>query len=135
MGQQEEKMNSTAMSQQAAASEAPSGSVSQGNILLMLYDGAIRFVDLAKGQIEEGNRAAKEVSLGKAYAIISEFINSLDYEQAPDLCSNLQKIYEFMLAQLTQANTSMDAKPLDTVLCHLKDMRRTWSEAVANVSP
>lgn len=128
-------MHSTAMSHTPAQSEVPSGPVSQGNILLMLYDGAIRFVDLAKNQITEGNRAAKEVSLGKAYAIIAEFINSLDYEQAPELCSNLQKIYEFMLTQLTQANTNMDAKPLDTVLRHLKEMRRTWSEAVENTSP
>lgn len=102
----------------------------QSNVLLLLYDGAIRFVKLAKEQIDTGNTSAKEVSLSKAYAIISEFINSLDREQAPELCENLTQIYEFMLTKLTEANTNMDTKPLDLVLRYLTDMRHTWSEAI-----
>lgn len=124
-------MQATAISRQSMQAEVPNGSVGQGNILLMLYDGAIRFVDLAKSQIEEGNQSAKEISLAKAYAIIAEFINSLDHAQAPELCANLQQIYEFMLAQLTEANATMNPKPLEIVHGYLTDMRRTWSEAVA----
>ncbi len=115
----------------AIREEAPNGTVSQGNILVMLYDGAIRFVDLAKKQIDEGNALAKEISLAKAYAIIAEFINSLDHEKAPELCSNLQQIYEFMLVKITEANTEMNSEPLDLVRGYLTDMRRTWSEAVS----
>jgi flagellar protein FliS len=111
--------------------EVPSGPISQGNILVMLYDGAIRFVDLAKNQIVEGNALAKEISLAKAYAIISEFINSLDHAKAPELCGNLQQIYEFMLAKITEANTDMNPEPLDIVRGYLVDMRRTWSEAIS----
>ena len=127
-------MQATAMSRQPIHQEMPIGTISQGNILLMLYDGAIRFVDLAKTQIAENNNTAKEISLAKAYAIIAEFINSLDHEQSPELCGNLQSIYEFMLAQLTEANTSMDTKPLDIVLGYLTDMRRTWAEAVSQTA-
>ena len=104
------------------------------NVLLLLYDGAIRFVKLAKDQIETGNTAAKEISLSKAYAIISEFINSLDKEQAPELCENLAQIYEFMLSKLTEANTSMNTEPLDLVLGYLTDMRQTWAEAIAEIN-
>ena len=128
-------MHATAISRQSVQQEVPVGPVSQGNILLMLYDGAIRFVDLAKQQIAEGNSTAKEISLAKAYAIIAEFINSLDHEQAPELCENLQKIYEFMLAQLTEANSTGETAPLDVVLGYLNDMRRTWSEAVTRATP
>ena len=106
----------------------------QGNVLLLLYDGAIRFVKLAKDQIEAGNVSAKEVSLSKAYAIISEFINSLDRDRAPDLCENLTQIYEFMLSKLTEANANMDSEPLDLVLGYLTDMRKTWSEAIAQTT-
>jgi flagellar secretion chaperone FliS len=102
----------------------------QGNVLLLLYDGAIRFVKLAQDQIKAGNKSAKEVSLSKAYAIIAEFINSLDRDRAPDLCENLTQIYEFMLSKLTEANANMDPEPLDIVLGYLTDMRQTWSEAV-----
>jgi len=124
-------MQATAMSRQPIHEEMPNGPLAPGHILLMLYDGAIRFVDLAKSQIEEGNQTAKEISLAKAYAIIAEFINSLDFEQAPELCTNLQQIYEFMLAQLTEANATMNPKPLEIVHGYLTDMRRTWSEAVS----
>jgi flagellar protein FliS len=106
----------------------------QGDVLLMLYDGAIRFVGLAKDQIASGNTDAKELSLAKAYAIISEFINALDHESAPELCDNLERIYEFMLAQLAEANGTMDSAPLDIVLGYLTDMRQTWSEAVSQAS-
>ena len=126
-------MQATAMSRQSMHEEMPTGNLAQGNILLMLYDGAIRFVELAKSQIEEGNVAAKEISLAKAYAIIAEFINSLDFDQAPELCTNLQQIYEFMLAQLTEANASMNTKPLEIVHGYLNDLRNTWVEAVAKV--
>lgn len=103
----------------------------QGNVLLLLYDGAIRFINLASDQIKAGNTNAKEVSLAKAYAIINEFINSLDRNQAPDLCENLTQIYEFMLAKLTEANANMDPEPLEVVTSYLTDMRQTWAEAIA----
>ena len=121
---------------QLSTLESTANNVNQGapqpnpNVLLLLYDGAIRFVRLAREQIEAGNTSAKEVSLSKAYAIISEFINSLDREQAPELCENLTRIYEFMLTKLTEANTNMDTEPLDLVLRYLTDMRTTWSEAI-----
>jgi flagellar protein FliS len=117
-----------------SAQGVPTAPVGQGDVLLMLYDGAIRFVGLAKDQINSGNAGAKEISLAKAYAIISEFIQSLDHERAPELCSNLEQIYEFMLAKLAEANGNMDAAPLDIVLCHLTEMRETWSEAVARAT-
>ena len=107
----------------------------QGNVLLLLYDGAIRFVSLAKQQIEMGNKSAKEVSLAKAYAIITEFINSLDRRQAPELCENLAQIYEFMLSKLTEANANMDPEPLKLVLGYLSDMRATWEEAITQSTP
>jgi flagellar protein FliS len=107
----------------------------QENVLLLLYDGAIRFVTLARDQIEEGNNSAKEISLAKAYAIISEFINSLDRNRAPELCENLAQIYEFMLAKLTEANATMNSEPLDIVIGYLTDMRKTWAEAIAQTTP
>lgn len=119
---------------QLSTFEKPTNTFNRGtpqpNVLLLLYDGAIRFVKLAREQIEAGNTSAKEVSLSKVYAIISEFINSLDREQAPELCENLTQIYEFMLTKLTEANTNMDTEPLDIVLRYLTDMRHTWSEAI-----
>ncbi len=102
-----------------------------GRILLTLYDAAIRFVQLAEQQIEMGNIAGKGISIGKAHAIVSEFINALDFERSPSLCTNLELIYGFMLGQLAEANANMDTKPLKPVLRHLKELRETWSLAVS----
>ncbi len=101
-----------------------------GRILLTLYDAAIRFVEKAKDQIKAGDGEGKEASLVRAYAIITEFLNSLDYEQAPELCANLEGIYGFMLAQITEANDKMDTEPLAPVLCHLADLRQAWAQVV-----
>jgi flagellar secretion chaperone FliS len=127
-------MQATAIHQQSTPQATPQTlrgpDAPQGDVLLLLYDGAIRFVNLAKDQIKANNRSAKEVSLAKAYAIINEFINSLDRNRAPDLCENLTQIYEFMLVKLTEANANMDPAPLDIVLGYLTDMRGTWAEAI-----
>ena len=101
-----------------------------GQMLLTLYDGAIRFVELAREQIRVGNSHSKEISLSKAYAIITEFMNSLDYDMAPDLCANLYNIYEFMLAQLVEANCNMNAEALDPVVDHLTILRDAWGQVI-----
>ena len=101
-----------------------------GRILITLYDAAIRFVRLAIQQIQEGNVPAKGVTLGKAYAIVAEFIHALDHGKSPELCRNLEAIYNFMLEQMTEANANMDEVPLHPVLTHLIDLRETWAQAV-----
>ncbi|MCP4606271.1 MAG: flagellar export chaperone FliS [Proteobacteria bacterium] len=105
-----------------------------GRILLTLYDAAIRFVRLASQQIKSGNAAAKGVTLGKAYAIIAEFIHALDHDKAPELCRNLEMIYGFMLEQMSEANAKMDAAPLEPVITHLVDLRETWGKAVSKAA-
>lgn len=102
-----------------------------GRILITLYDAAIRFVRLAMQQIDEGNIPAKGITLGRAYAIIAEFIHALDHAQSPELCRNLESIYNFMLEKMAEANSTMNKAPLQPVLTHLMDLRETWSQAVA----
>jgi flagellar secretion chaperone FliS len=75
--------------------------------------------------------SAKGVSLSRAYAIISEFIHALDHSKAPELCRNLESVYNFMLEQISEANTKMTAAPLVPVLDYMVDLRETWSQAVA----
>ena len=102
-----------------------------GRVLITLYDAAIRLVRLSIQQIQDGNAAAKGVTLGRAYAIIAEFIHALDHSAAPELCRNLESIYNFMLEQMADANRKMDPEPLRHVLTYLTDLRETWAQAVA----
>ncbi len=106
------------------------GQVNPGEILLTLYDGAIHHVGQALEQIEAGDAVSKDISLNKAGAIISQFINSLDYDKAPELCTNLEQLYGFMIDQMVDANNNMNAKPLVPVLDHLSQLRDAWSQVV-----
>jgi flagellar protein FliS len=101
-----------------------------GRILITLYDAAIKFVEKAIVQINDGQAGPKGESLSRAHDIIAEFINALDHKTAPELCSNLERVYGFMLEQISLANTNMDSEPLNTVLKHLKEMRNTWQQAI-----
>ncbi len=109
-----------------------------GTILLTLYDAAIRFVRTAKANIEAGDIASKGVNIAKAHRIIAEFINALDFNASYELCTNLERIYGFMIEQLSEANTNVDPAPLEPVLLHLQELRDTWAKAVeqsGNESP
>lgn len=105
-----------------------------GQILVALYDAAIRNVKHAMDRIDKRDFGGKGVALNKAYAIIAEFINALDYRVAPELCANLEGIYTFMLDQISEANSTMTTEPLSHVLRHLESLRTTWAEAVVRTA-
>ena len=102
----------------------------RGKLLIMLYDGAIRFATLAKIKLEEKDWGAKGIYITKCQAIVFELIASLDHTVAPDLCKNLESLYYFMTEQLTEANIKKDPQPLIAVIKLLKTLREAWDEAV-----
>lgn len=99
-------------------------------ILIMLYDGAIRFVRQAMENVEKGNRAVKIEAIGRAVAIITEFRNTLDHEVGGEIAANLDSLYEFMLRELLGANLRNDLGRLQTVEGLLCDLRETWMQAI-----
>ena len=105
-------------------------SASPEQILLMLYDGAIRFLKLAKNGINDNDMAVKGKYLGKALAIIAEFQNSLDHEIGGQIASDLDALYAYMLKELSTANVNNDKAPIDVVLDMLSGLRDTWAQAI-----
>lgn len=103
---------------------------SREQILLMLYDGAIRFSKQAKIAITEDNPSDKGKYIGKTMAIISEFSNSLNHEIGGQMASDLDALYAYMLKELSRANVSNDTGPIDTVCTMLCELRATWAEAI-----
>lgn len=92
-------------------------------ILIMLYDGAIRFVRQAKFAIEDGRQADKATAIGKAVAIITEFSNTLDYEVGGEIALDLNQLYDFMIRELSAVNARSDAARLEPVEKILLDLR------------
>ena len=103
---------------------------SREQILLMLYDGAIRFCRQAKMGLKENDMAVKGKYIGKTMAIIAEFSNSLNHDIGGEIAGNLDALYGYMLRELSQANVNNDPDKLEIVITMLKDLRETWAEAI-----
>lgn len=99
-------------------------------VLIMLYDGAIRFLNTAKKAIAENNIEKTHNNLIKAQNIILEFMNSLDMEVGGEIAINLYRLYEYLHHQLVQANIKKDVAIIDEVLDHLRSLKTTWEEAI-----
>ncbi len=103
-------------------------------ILIMLYDGAIQFLNKAKKEIENKNIQEVHNNIVGAQKIVSEFMNSLDVEIGGETAVNLYNLYEYMHFRLVQANMKKDSEIIDEVLIHLKDLKATWEEAIKIVN-
>jgi len=106
-------------------------SASPERLLIMLFEGALKFVRLARKDIEEKNIAGANYNLTRAQEIIMELDQSLDMSY--DISEGLSKIYDFLYRQLIEANIRKDAAVLDTVETMLTELRDTWSEAVISL--
>lgn len=106
---------------------------SPAQIMLMLYDGAIRFAKIAKKKIEDEDLSGKGTYIGKVQAIISELMGSLDFSIAPELCTQLEQLYIYMMEQLTEANVNVDVEPIDLVIKLLTTLREGWGQALTSL--
>ena len=77
---------------------------SKGRLIVMLYDGAIKFMKLAIMEMEKKNYEAKGRYINKALDIINELNVVLDMDAGGEIAGNLRKLYIFMNNRLSQAN-------------------------------
>lgn len=103
-------------------------------LLIMLYNGAINFLNKSKIYIEERDYAQANTFLLKAQAIISEFMNTIDWDPNPEFAGNLYSLYEFMNHTLVQANIKKDISKIDSVIDLLKILKSAWEEAAIKVA-
>ncbi|WP_305043804.1 flagellar export chaperone FliS [Geoalkalibacter sp.] len=98
-------------------------------ILVMLYDGAIRFLNQAIVAMESGECAIKVKNIDKTLAIIAELSATLNHEVGGEIAANLAALYDFMMREITRANVRNDAKILAPVLNILNELRDAWVQA------
>ncbi|MEA3468757.1 MAG: flagellar export chaperone FliS [Thermodesulfobacteriota bacterium] len=98
-------------------------------ILIMLYDGAIRFCRQAIEAMAEGNKEVQNEKISRTMAIVAEFAISLDHEIGGEIATDLDSLYMFMIRELTRANIEKDRKALETVEELLSGLRDTWVKA------
>ena len=106
--------------------------VSPGNLILLLYEGAIRFSQEAKESLDRGDLEGKRQYIKKARDAVFELQKSLDLETGGDIASALDKLYSFVLVQLNEADRSNDYRPLDLVTTILNRLEDAWSQIIEN---
>ena len=104
---------------------------SRGRLIVMLYDGAIKFLRLAIQELEAENYAGKGQYINRAQDIIDELNAVLDMEAGGEISRNLRSLYLFMLRYLTRANVERDAKAITDVITQLETLNEGW-RAIAN---
>jgi flagellar protein FliS len=99
---------------------------SRGRLIVLLYDGAIKFLKQAIAELQADHYAQKGEYIGKAMAIIDELDASLNMEAAEDMGMNLRKIYDFMRRHLLQASLKRDPQMIRDVIALLEDLNEGW---------
>lgn len=101
-------------------------------LLIMLYDGAIRF---CKGGIEairnQDNEEANRC-ICRAEDIILEFVVTMD--KSASVAEGLIKMYDYMYFRLVEANAKKEIEPIEEVLGYLLELRQTWIQASKQMS-
>ena len=98
----------------------------KGRLLVMLYDGAIKFMKLAIMELEAGNNEAKGQYINKALGIIEELNAVLDTDAGGEIAVNLRELYMFMRNHLSQANTKRNAQMIREVISLMEELNQGW---------
>lgn len=105
---------------------------SREKVLLMLYEGAIRFTKHASAAMRQKKVAEKGKYISKATAILSELMATLDFKAGGQLAVDLENLYVFMIDKLIEGNIKNDVECLDAVEKLLMTLYEAWKDIVEN---
>ncbi len=115
--------NQTAAYRQQAILTAP-----PGRLVVMLYDGCLRFLFQSAHAMREGDRQTSLQRMRRAEAIIDELTVTLDHERGGVVASRLQGIYAYTRRTLLEAWREGDADKIESVSNLLSELRDAWAE-------
>jgi flagellar protein FliS len=102
--------------------------LSQKELILMLYDGAIKFATDAGNSFEKKDFATSYKAIVKARDIVTELLCILNVKQGGEVALNLQRLYVYIIGRLTEANFTHENVLLENVLTILRNLRSAWAE-------
>ena len=111
---------------------------SQGQLIIMLYNEAVRQLDQALNQLNLNDSVKRDPgrieviskAIVKTQEIVSELMVSLDFEQGGDIATNLFSLYTWFNRELMEANIGQDARRITIVRNHIDQLRGSWQEIV-----
>ncbi len=99
-------------------------------LTMMLYDGAIKFCNVAIKAVEDGDVEKAHNNIRKVENIVTEFRSTLDFKYP--VAQDFENVYSYIYERLVEANMKKDKEILEEVLKHLRTMRDTWEEVMKN---
>ena len=111
---------------------------SQGRLIVLLYEGAVKQLTLANSMFDENGKLpvrsieAFGKAILKAQEIITELQVSLDMEKGGEIAKNLMSLYIFLNKELTETNISKDQKRLEPIMKMISDLCESWRQAAAS---
>jgi flagellar protein FliS len=106
---------------------------SREQVLIMLYEAAIKHLKKASECCQTKDLAGKGVAVGKAHDIINELSNTLDFTVGGDIAKNLERLYAFMIEQIVQGNLNNDPSKFDAARKLLENLLEGWKGAIAQL--
>ena len=101
---------------------------SPAELTLMLYDGCIKFCNMAVMDINGKDFYKANKNIQKAERIIGEFKMTLDHRY--EVAKDFDNIYDYVLRRLHEANMTKDTTILDECITHMRSLRDTWKEVM-----
>lgn len=101
---------------------------SPAELTLMLYEGAIKFCNIAIVGLEQNDIEKAHNNIRRVEDIIMEFRSTLDFKY--DVAKDFDNVYRYLYDRLVEANIKKDKEILEEVLKHLRGMRDTWKEVM-----
>ncbi len=102
-------------------------SASPGELVVLLYDGLVRFIESGRQSIARGETEAAHKALTRAQDIVFELMATLNMEV--ELSRKLYALYSFWVERLIEANLRKDATLVEPILEMAKSLRDAWSQA------
>lgn len=100
----------------------------QNKLVLMLFDGIVKNINMARLSFEEKNNSKYNEHLIKAQDIIMELMTTLNFEAGGKVAEGLYKMYDYMYFKLVKANVEKNPEHLDEVLKYAEELRDTWAQ-------
>jgi len=103
----------------------------KGRLIVMLYDGAMKFLRQAIRDMEARDYMGKGRNIQRAVDIILELNTVLDMEAGGEVAKNLRSLYNFMTRHLNQANIRCDPQMVREVISILEELNQGWRAITA----
>ncbi len=101
-------------------------SAGREQLLLLAYEGILRFLGRAHRGIQQGDYREKHIGISRAQTLILELRRTLDFSASPELAHNLSRIYTYLLEELTHADGEDDDSRIQHIIHLVSELREAW---------